>query len=68
MGDPADEAQVQCDAFLAASLLRHQNSLKQAGDTESAICTGCSYATKAAWGKTCDGWRECLQDYDRRTK
>ena len=35
---------------------------------EADICEGCSYATKAAWGKTCDGWAECLQDLQRRER
>lgn len=68
MADEVDQAQHQCDIFLQASLLRHQNSLKQAGELESAICQGCSYATKKSWGRSCDGWVECLEDYERRTK
>lgn len=68
MADEADKAQHQVDMFLQASLLKHQNNLKQAGDLEAAICTGCNYATKASWGRTCDGWKECLEDHERRAK
>ena len=63
--DEADQAQVQVDMFLTASLLKHQNNLKQCGDIESAICTGCGYATRKSYGKTCDSWRECLEDHER---
>jgi hypothetical protein len=65
MGDPADEAQHNVDMFLQASLLKHQNSLKQSGDIEASICQGCKYATKASWGKSCDSWRDCLEDHER---
>lgn len=32
------------------------------------ICTGCSYASKSNWGNTCEAWRECLADLQRRDK
>ena len=35
---------------------------------EAEICEGCNYATRASWGKTCDGWAECLQDQQRRAR
>lgn len=66
--DEVDAAQHNVDMFLAASLLKHQNSLQQMGDIEAETCHGCDLATKAAWGKTCDGWKECRDDLDRREK
>lgn len=36
-------------------------------DYERIICTGCQYA-KDAKGKECSAWRECLEDYERRTR
>lgn len=65
--DEADAAQHQVDMFLQASILKHQNSLKQCGDIESAICVGCSYSTKSNFGKSCEAWVECLQDHERAT-
>ena len=65
MSDIADDAQHQVDIFLQASILKHQNALKQCGDIEAAICNGCSYSTKASWGKRCDSCAECLQDHER---
>ena len=35
-------------------------------DYEAELCNGCQYATKTSWGKRCDGWRDCLQDQQRR--
>lgn len=37
-------------------------------DLQAEICTGCNYATKAAWGRSCDGWTECLEDHQRRER
>jgi hypothetical protein len=68
MADEADLAQHQCDIFLQASIMRHQNSLKQCGDIESEICVGCDYMTKSNFGKQCEAWRECLQDHESRSR
>ena len=32
------------------------------------ICTGCDYATQTNRGTTCDAWRECLQDLQKRDR
>lgn len=37
-------------------------------DLQAEICTGCSYASKSNWGNTCEAWRECLADLQRRDK
>ncbi len=37
-------------------------------DIEAEVCNGCSYASKTAWGRSCDGWRECLEDQARRDR
>jgi hypothetical protein len=37
-------------------------------DYESMICPGCSYATETNYGKTCDGWADCLQDQVKRER
>lgn len=66
MSDIADDAQHNVDMFLAASLLKHQNSLSQMGDIEAETCNGCEYATKSSWGRRCDAWKECRDDLDRK--
>lgn len=63
--DEADNAQHHVDMFLAASLLKHKQSVKQVGDVEAETCNGCSYATKASWGRKCESWKECRDDLDR---
>lgn len=68
MSDIADDAQHQVDMFLAASLLKHQNSLQQMGDIEAETCNGCEYATKSNYGRKCESWKECRDDLDRREK
>ena len=65
MADIADDAQHQCDIFLQASIVQHQNSLKQMGDIESEICTGCQFVTKSNFGKSCEAYPECLQDHTK---
>lgn len=64
--DEADLAQHNVDMFLTASLLKHQQRLNQVGDIEAETCNGCSYATKASWGRKCDSWKECRDDLDRK--
>lgn len=64
--DNSDRATDQEERQREAAIARARN--KAARDLENEICTGCSYATKAAWGKTCDGWAECLQDLQRRER
>jgi hypothetical protein len=66
--DEADAAQHNVDMFLTASLLKHQQRLNQVGDVEAETCNGCSYATKASWGRKCDGWRDCRDDLERGSK
>ena len=37
-------------------------------DYEAEVCNGCQYATKSAYGKSCDAWRECLEDLQKRER
>lgn len=37
-------------------------------DLADHICPGCNYATRASWGRTCDGWADCLADHHRRQR
>lgn len=35
-------------------------------DIESELCNGCSYATRASWGKKCEAWAEYRADVERK--
>lgn len=61
--DDIDRAQQQEELHRAAAIACARN--QPARDVESEVCNGCSYATRASWGKRCDGWRECLEDLQR---
>lgn len=38
-------------------------------DYVSTICTGCSYLERdGVSGKDCDGWADCLVDFQRRNR
>lgn len=37
-------------------------------DYEAEICPGCQFATKSNYGKTCEAWRECLEDQQKRER
>jgi hypothetical protein len=52
------------DRALALQLARNAPQRDYAAE----VCNGCQYATKASWGKTCDGWKDCLQDLQRRER
>lgn len=39
-----------------------------ARDYPGEICTGCAYATKSSFGKSCEAWVECLEDLQRRER
>lgn len=32
------------------------------------ICTGCSYATRTSFSKSCEAWAECLADLQKRER
>lgn len=62
--DDIDRAQHQEEMARDPALRACLN--QPARDYQAEVCNGCSYATKAAWGKTCDTWAECLHDFTRR--
>ena len=67
--DEADVANEHHERWLEGRIAEHQYQLNQVGncrDIEAEVCNGCSYATKAAWGKSCDSWPECRADVVRR--
>ena len=64
--DISDQATRQEERAREAALMSARN--KPLRDYEAEICVGCNYATKASWGKRCDGWAECLQDLQRRER
>ena len=35
-------------------------------DFEAEVCNGCDFVTKACYGKSCDVFRECLADLQKR--
>jgi len=37
-------------------------------DYEAEVCHGCQFVTKSAYGRSCDGWRECLEDLQKRER
>ena len=37
-------------------------------DYEAELCIGCQYATKTSYGRSCDGWPDCLKDLQRRER
>ena len=64
--DDIDRAQEreQKDRTLAIALARqfpHRDFPKE-------VCTGCDYATKSNYGQSCEAWRDCLQDLQRRER
>ena len=69
--DELDYAQEKIDALMENRIKEHQYRLNQMGDCrdiEAETCNGCAYSTKAAWGHTCDSWRDCRDDIEKREK
>ncbi len=64
--DDIDRAQHQEEMARAIAIKAACN--KPARDYEAEVCNGCSYATRASWGKTCDAWSDCLADLQRRER
>lgn len=64
--DVSDIATAQEERQREAAIAAARN--RPARDLEAEICIGCSYATRASWGKKCDGWADCLKDLQRREK
>ena len=63
--DVTDRATEQEERQREAAIAKARNSI-QSRDIEAELCNGCDYASKASWGKRCDGWAECLKDLQRR--
>lgn len=64
--DDIDRAQAQ-EQLARDAAIANARAIKTR-NIEADICTGCNYATKASWGKTCDSWRECLIDLQKRER
>lgn len=66
MADFADIAseleQMQRDIALMACTVRPQR------DFESEVCSGCQFATKTSYGRSCEVWSECAEDVRKREK
>lgn len=54
----------QLDRALCLAHARNQPQRDYAGE----ICTACSYATRTNFGQSCEAWRECLQDLQKRER
>ena len=54
----------QQDRALCLAHARNQPQRDYAGE----ICTGCNYATRTNFGASCEAWRECLQDLQKRER
>ena len=57
------EREQQDRALCLANALNHPQR-----DYVSEICAGCDYATQTNRGTTCDAWRDCLQDLQKRER
>lgn len=71
MADECDIANDRAQAELENRIAEFMYRLNQMGnerDIEAETCNGCSYATKAAWGRKCDSWRDCRDDIEKREK
>lgn len=68
--DDIDRAQQreQMDRDLAIRAAAASASAHKTRDIPGEICTGCDYATRTNFGKTCEAWIECLQDLQRRER
>ncbi len=64
--DDIDRAQHQEEMARAIALKACAN--QPARDYAGEICTGCQYATKSNFGKSCEAWVDCLADLQRREK
>lgn len=54
----------QKDRSIALAIAMNQPKRDYAAE----ICTGCDYATASNRGQTCEDWRECLQDLQKRDR
>ena len=70
--DDVDIAQARIEAELENLIAEHIYQLGHAvsahADIEAETCNGCAYSTKAAWGRTCDGWKDCRDDIERKER
>ena len=69
--DEIDLANDRRDAELANRIANHQYQLGHAvsaADLEDETCSGCSYITKSSYGHSCESWRDCRDDIERRVK
>lgn len=64
--DDIDRAQEreQQDRALCLTIACSQPQRDYAGE----ICPGCNYATRSNFGTSCEAWRECLQDLQKRER
>lgn len=71
MADECDIANDLRDAEMANRISEHQYRLGHAvsaRDVEDETCNGCSYVTKSSYGHSCESWRDCRDDIERRVK
>ena len=54
----------QQDRALCLEIARNKPQRDYAGE----ICTECDYATRSNFGRSCESWRECLQDQQKRER
>lgn len=47
--------------------IKHARNAPQRG-FEAEVCNGCGYVTKTNYGRSCEAYRECLQDIERRER
>lgn len=54
----------QKDRALCLEIAMNQQQRDYAGE----ICTACDYATRSNFGQSCESWRECLEDLQKRER
>lgn len=64
--DDIDRAQHQEKMARGRALAAVRN--RPARDFESEICSGCQFANKSNYGKSCEAWTECLADLQKRER
>lgn len=37
-------------------------------DFEAEVCHGCQFVTKTSYGRSCEVWKDCVEDVRRREK
>jgi len=64
--DDIDRAQHQEEMAREICLRAARNAASR--DYEAEVCNGCQFANQTNYGKSCEAWRECLEDLQKRER